>query len=90
VFYQSGQSGIQAPWVIDLPGGAPREFEHRYVMSQGVDVSRDGNFVLLVGRGNDGATVLRVVPVNGGPAVYTVSVPTTRWKWMPDSLSGCQ
>ena len=87
VFYQSGQSGIQTQWTLELPVGTPHEFEHRYVISQGIDVSPDGKFVLLVGRDNGSRSELRVLPVDGGQALHTVAVPNTRWKWMPDSRS---
>jgi serine/threonine protein kinase/Tol biopolymer transport system component len=72
LLYISRTSGVQSAWMVDLQGGSPRQFAP--VFSSRPAVSPDGRFVMLTSKNEKtGAWQTLIVPVGGGPPVYSLS-----------------
>jgi Tol biopolymer transport system component len=48
--FLSGQNGLQAPWIVSLDGGSPRELAHRFAAAGSLDVSPDGQSIVFRSR----------------------------------------
>jgi Tol biopolymer transport system component len=50
VVFLSDQGGVQAPWIVSLDGGAPRELAHVFAAVGSLDVSPDGQSLVFRAR----------------------------------------
>ncbi len=85
VYYISAQSGLQSTWVVDLAGGAPRQFSP--VQSSGPAVtSPDGRLVMMASGAVESPGTF-IMTVDGGEPVRRLPVLRRRGEvsWTPDS-----
>jgi len=85
VFYTSGKSGQQLPWVIDLATGNARAFSSLPVNAGGpATVSPDGRLVAFLSTG-----FAAVLPIDGSGTPRKVAIPPgiRGLNWTPDSRS---
>jgi Tol biopolymer transport system component len=86
VFFQSGQSGLQTPWKVDLASHAASQFTSIGMYAGAMDVSPDGRFVALCLRsGPGGSFETDILPVGGGEPVRRLPVRLDfSMRWTPD------
>jgi Tol biopolymer transport system component len=86
VFFQSGQSGLQTPWKIDLASGAAHQFTSIGMTAGAIDVSPDGRFVAVCLRsGAGGSSETNIIPVGGGEPARRLPVAfDASMRWTPD------
>jgi Tol biopolymer transport system component len=72
VYYISARSGLQSTWVVDLAGGAPRQFSP--IQASGYPVtSPDGRLVMMASGAVESPGTF-IIPVNGGEPVRRLPV----------------
>jgi Tol biopolymer transport system component len=84
VYYISARSGVQSTWVVDLAGGAPRQFSPMQTSGHPV-ASPDGRLVMLASGAVESPGTF-IVKAEGGEPVHRLPVLPRRgdiW-WTPD------
>jgi Tol biopolymer transport system component len=87
--FVSLQGGLQAPWIVSLDGGSPREIAHVFVAGGSLDVSPDGKSIVFRSRNEQDlpiwimcelstCTMARRLPAVGRPSPL---------RWTPDGSS---
>jgi Tol biopolymer transport system component len=86
VIFLSSRTGQQAPWIVSIDGGSPRQLLDVFVGSPGGDISPDGRLILFPTRDNTSgqatALVCELVDCRGQRSVPAFA--GTRLRWTPD------
>ena len=84
VLYVSFRSGIQAPWIVPLDGGEPREIVHAFTSVGSLRLARDGVHLFFV----SGAGGWTICDLPDCANMHTVPFPENvrvGFQWTPDS-----
>jgi WD40 repeat protein len=86
VVFVSRYSGVQAPWIVSLEGGSPRELAHVLASAGSMDVSPDGKSLMFWSRDkqNQGITMICDLPDCTHPQSLPAFGRINPLRWTPD------